>query len=96
MASKVFDISGGGGTSGGGGGIALGGISNLQTIEASGAVYFKWTAPSDITVAGSTLATWKGTLLVVGWSFPVNGGMVGSLVTYHSQQPPEHLVWRQW
>ena len=90
MASKVFNISGGGGTSGGGGGIALGGISNLQTIEASGAVYFKWTDPSDITVAGSTLATWKGTLLVrKAGSFPVNrrdGEVVGDFTTRNSHQ----------
>lgn len=90
MASKVFNISGGGGSSGGGGGIALGGVTNIQTVVASGAVYFKWTDPENIVVAGATLATWKGTLLVrkVG-SYPVNrrdGEVVGDFTTKNSHE----------
>lgn len=90
MASKVFNISGGGGGSSGGGGIALGGVTNIKTIIASGAVYFKWTDPDDIVVAGATLATWKGTLLVrkVG-SYPVNrrdGEVVGDFTTRDSHK----------
>lgn len=90
MSSKVFNISGGGSGSSGGGGIALGGVTNLKTVVASGAVYFKWTDPEDIVVAGATLATWKGTLLVrkVG-SYPVNrrdGEVVGDFTERNQHQ----------
>lgn len=48
----------------GGGGIALSAVSDITTQVASGKVYVKWTDPSDLIVADSTLAAWGGTLLV--------------------------------
>lgn len=48
----------------GGGGLALGAVSDITTQVASGKVYVKWTDPSDLIVADSTLAAWSGTLLV--------------------------------
>lgn len=50
--------------SGGGGGLALGAVTNITTLVASGKVYVKWTDPDDLVVAGSTLASWAGTKLV--------------------------------
>ena len=52
------------GGSGGGGGLALAAVSGITTLVASGKVYVKWTDPSDLIVAESTLAAWGGTLLV--------------------------------
>lgn len=52
------------GSGGGGGGLALAAVTNISTMTAHGKVYVKWTDPDDIVVAGSTLATWAGTLLV--------------------------------
>lgn len=52
------------GGSGGGGGLALAAVSDIATLAASGKVYVKWTDPSDLIVAESTLAAWGGTLLV--------------------------------
>lgn len=52
------------GGSGGGGGLALAAVSGITTLVASGKVYVKWTDPSDLVVAESTLAAWGGTLLV--------------------------------
>ena len=48
----------------GGGGLALAAVTNIATVTAAGKVYVKWTDPEDLVVAGSTLATWGGTLLV--------------------------------
>lgn len=48
----------------GGGGLALAAVSDITTQVASGKVYVKWTDPSDLIVAESTLAAWGGTLLV--------------------------------
>ena len=53
-----------GGGSGGGGGLALGAVSNIATVVSHGKVYFKWTDPSDLVVAESTLAAFAGTILV--------------------------------
>lgn len=50
--------------SGGGGGLAVGAVSGITTLVASGKVYVKFTDPSDLIVDGTTLATWAGTLLV--------------------------------
>lgn len=50
--------------SSGGGGLALAAVSDITTQVASGKVYVKWTDPSDLIVAESTLAAWGGTLLV--------------------------------
>lgn len=50
--------------SGGGGGLAVGAVSGIATLVASGKVYVKFTDPSDLIVDGTTLATWAGTLLV--------------------------------
>ena len=52
------------GGSGSGGGLALGAVSNIATLAASGKVYIKWTDPNDWIVDGTTLAAWDGTLLV--------------------------------
>ncbi len=52
------------GGSGSGGGLALGAVSGITTLVASGKVYVKWTDPSDQIAAESTLAAWGGTLLV--------------------------------
>lgn len=54
----------GGSGSGGGGGLALGAVSNIKTLTASGKVYVKWTDPDDMVVGEATLAAWGGTLLV--------------------------------
>ena len=48
----------------GGGGLALGAVSNIATIVSHGKAYFKWTDPSDLVVAESTLAAFAGTILV--------------------------------
>ena len=48
----------------GGGGLALASVTGITTKTAAGRVYVKWTDPEDLVVAGSTLATWAGTLLV--------------------------------
>lgn len=53
-----------GGGSGGGGGLALGAVSNIATVVSHGKAYFKWTDPSDLVVAESTLAAFAGTILV--------------------------------
>lgn len=53
-----------GGSGGGTGGLALAAVSNIATVTASGKVYVRWTDPDDLVVAGSTLASWGGTLLV--------------------------------
>ena len=53
-----------GGASSGGGGLALAAVSDITTQVSSGKVYVKWTDPSDLVVAESTLAAWGGTLLV--------------------------------
>lgn len=50
--------------SGGGGGLAVGAVSGIATLVASGKVYVKFTDPNDLIVDGTTLATWAGTLLV--------------------------------
>ena len=52
------------GGAGGGSGLALAAASNIQTLTAHEKVYIKWTDPENLVVAGSTLATWGGTLLV--------------------------------
>lgn len=49
---------------GGGGGLAVGAVSGIATLVASGKVYVKFTDPNDLIVDGTTLATWAGTLLV--------------------------------
>lgn len=48
----------------GGGGLALGAVSNIVTVVSHGKAYFKWTDPSDLVVAESTLAAFAGTILV--------------------------------
>ena len=48
----------------GGGGLALGAVSNIATVISHGKAYFKWTDPSDLVVAESTLAAFAGTILV--------------------------------
>lgn len=48
----------------GGGGLALGAVSNIATVVSHGKAYFKWTDPSDLVVAESTLAAFAGTILV--------------------------------
>lgn len=53
-----------GGGSGGGGGLALGAVSNIATVVSHGKAHFKWTDPSDLVVAESTLAAFAGTILV--------------------------------
>lgn len=53
-----------GGSGSGGGGLTLGAVSGITTLAASGKVYVKWTDPDDLTIAGSTLAVWGGTMLV--------------------------------
>lgn len=53
-----------GGSGSGGGGLTLGAVTGITTLAASGKVYVKWTDPDDITVSGSTLAAWGGTMLV--------------------------------
>ena len=54
--------SGSGGS--GGGGLALAAVTDIKVLTAAGKVYIKWTDPDDLVVAGSTLASWGGTLLV--------------------------------
>jgi len=54
--------SGSGGS--GGGGLALAAVTDIKALTAAGKVYIKWTDPDDLVVAGSTLASWGGTLLV--------------------------------
>lgn len=49
---------------GSGGGLALGAVSNIATVVSHGKAYFKWTDPSDLVVAESTLAAFAGTILV--------------------------------
>lgn len=51
-------------SSAGGGGIALGAVTGLTTLTASGKVYIKWTDPDNIEADGITLAEWAGTVLV--------------------------------
>ncbi len=53
-----------GGSGSGGGGLTLGAVTGITTLAASSKVYVKWTDPDDITVSGSTLAAWGGTMLV--------------------------------
>lgn len=53
-----------GGSGSGGGGLALAAVTSITTQVAHGRVYVKWTDPDDLVVAGSTLASWGGTLLV--------------------------------
>lgn len=53
-----------GGSGSGGGGLTLAAVSNITTQVSSGKVYVKWTDPSDLIIAESTLAAWGGTLLV--------------------------------
>lgn len=48
----------------GGGGLTLGAVSNIATVVSHGKAYFKWTDPSDLVVAESTLAAFAGTILV--------------------------------
>ncbi|MCM1221481.1 MAG: hypothetical protein NC548_44080, partial [Lachnospiraceae bacterium] len=50
--------------SGSGGGLTLAAVTGIKTLTAAGKVYIKWTDPDDLVVAGSTLASWGGTLLV--------------------------------
>lgn len=52
------------GGSGGSGGLALGAVSNIDTVISHGKAYFKWTDPNDLVVAESTLAAFAGTILV--------------------------------
>lgn len=52
------------GAGSGSGGPTLAAVSNITTQVSSGKVYVKWTDPDDLVVAGSTIATWGGTLLV--------------------------------
>ena len=58
----ISNFPGGSGT--GGGGLALAGVSDIATLTAHEKVYIQWTDPEDLVVAGSTLASWGGTLLV--------------------------------
>lgn len=58
----VSNFPTGGGS--GGGGLALGAVSNIATVVSHGKAYFKWTDPSDLVVAESTLAAFAGTILV--------------------------------
>ena len=53
-----------GGSGSGGGGLTLAAATNIKTLTAHEKVYIQWTDPEDIVVAGSTLASWGGTLLV--------------------------------
>lgn len=53
-----------GGSGSGGGGLALAAVTSITTQVAHGRVYVKWADPDDLVVAGSTLASWGGTLLV--------------------------------
>ena len=53
-----------GGSGSGSGGLALAGATNIKTLTAHEKVYIQWTDPEDLVVAGSTLASWGGTLLV--------------------------------
>ena len=53
-----------GGSGGGGGGLTLAAATNIKTLTAHEKVYIQWTDPEDIVVAGSTLVSWGGTLLV--------------------------------
>lgn len=55
-----FPTGGGSGS----GGLALGAVSNIATVVSHGKAYFKWTDPSDLVVAESTLAAFAGTILV--------------------------------
>ncbi len=55
-----FPTGGGSGS----GGLALGAVSNIVTVVSHGKAYFKWTDPSDLVVAESTLAAFAGTILV--------------------------------
>lgn len=52
------------GAGSGSSGPTLAAVSNITTQVSSGKVYVKWTDPDDLVVAGSTIATWGGTLLV--------------------------------
>jgi len=52
------------GSGSGSGGLALAAVSGITTLTAHEKVYVKWTDPEDLVVAGSTLASWGGTLLV--------------------------------
>lgn len=53
-----------GGAGSGSGGPTLAAVSNITTQVSSEKVYVKWTDPDDLVVAGSTIATWGGTLLI--------------------------------
>lgn len=53
-----------GGAGSGSSGPTLAAVSNITTQVSSEKVYVKWTDPDDLVVAGSTIATWGGTLLV--------------------------------
>lgn len=52
------------GAGSGSSGPTLAAVSNITTQVSSGKVYVKWTDPDDLVVAGSTIATWGGTLLI--------------------------------
>ena len=52
------------GGAGGSSGLALAAATDIKTLTAHEKVYIKWTDPEDLVVAGSTLASWGGTLLV--------------------------------
>lgn len=51
-------------SSAGSGGIALGAVTGLSTVTASGKVFIRWTDPDNIEVDGTVLAEWAGTVLV--------------------------------
>lgn len=53
-----------GGAGSGSGGPTLAAVSNITTQVSSEKIYVKWTDPDDLVVAGSTIATWGGTLLI--------------------------------
>ena len=53
-----------GGSGSGGGGLALAAATGIKTVTSHEKVYIQWTDPEDLVVAGSTLASWGGTLLV--------------------------------
>lgn len=52
------------GAGSGSSGPTLAAVSNITTQVSSEKVYVKWTDPDDLVVAGSTIATWGGTLLI--------------------------------
>ncbi len=52
------------GGSGGGSSLALAGVTGIKTLTAHEKIYIQWTDPEDFIAAGTTLASWGGTLLV--------------------------------